>query len=381
MELTLTEEQRALQDSIERLMADHYGMAQRDAYAREPAGWSVAQWQRYAQLGLLGLTVDPEHGGSGLGAAELMVATETLGRALVLEPWLSTVVIGAQAIARAGSVDQQRAWLPRIVDGTLTIAWAHDEQPLPGSPSVVNSTATPDAEGWVVNALKPMVVHGDSADRVLLSARRSGGGLALFLIDPRVAGVSREGFATQDGRRAAHLRLRSVRVAEADRLGSFDDATPEIERLHDLAVASVCAEAIGVMQEMLDLTVAYLKTRQQFGVAIGSFQALQHRAVDMLVALDSARSMALFASAMTMEPDPMERRRAMAAAKVQIGRSARLVGQQAVQLHGGMGMSMETKLARCFLRASAIEYQFGATDDHLRELARLGGFISAGEPA
>ena len=380
MELIPNEDQRALQDSIQRLLADHYNMAQRAEYAGEPAGWSRAVWQQYAGLGLLGLTIAERHGGTGFGAAEVMVAMEALGHALVLEPWLSTVVVGAQAIALAGSVAQQEEWLPQIAAGTLTIAWAHAEQALPSDLSPVLTTATPHPKGWLLHGAKTMVAHGDSAARLLVSARLASGELALFLVDPASPGLTRESFATQDGLRAAHVRLTHLVVAQQDRLGA-DDAAPVIEHLCDLALAAVCAEAVGVLQEMLDLTVEYLKTRKQFGVVIGSFQALQHRAVDMLVAVDAARSMALFAAAMATEPDPLERRRAMAAAKVQIGRSARFVGQQAVQLHGGMGVSMEAKVAQCFLRSTAIEHQFGGTEHHLRALARLGGLIPAGELA
>ncbi len=378
MDLILNEDQRALQASIERLLADHYSMAQRAAYWREPAGWSGAMWKQYAQLGLLGLTIAQGHGGSALGAAEVMVAMEALGHALVLEPCLSTLVIGAQAIALAGSTEQQQEWLPQIADGALTIAWAHAEQALPGAVDAVGTTATPHPNGWLLQGAKKMVAHCDSVARLLVTAKLASGELALFLVDPASPGITRESFATQDAQRAAHVRMTQVVVPGRDRLG-VADAAPTIEHLCDLAVAAVCAEAVGVLQEMLDLTVEYIKTRKQFGVAIGTFQVLQHRAVDMLVAVDAARSMALFAAAMAMEPDPLERRRAMAAAKVQIGRSARFVGQQAVQLHGGMGMSMETKVAQCFLRSTAIEHQFGGTDDHLRALARLGGLIPAGE--
>lgn len=378
MDLIPNEDQRALRDSIERLLADHYGTAQRTAYARQPEGWSRALWARLAELGLLGLTVPPDHGGSGLGAAEVMVAAEALGHALVLEPWMSTAIIGTAALQLAGSEAQRAQWLPRIAEGAVTIAWAPGSPAMPGALPNVETTAPAGAQGWLLEGAQALVMHGDSADRLLVSAKLADGSLALFLVAASSPGLSREAITLQDGRRAAHLRMEKVPVLAQDRLG-MADAAPVIEHLCDIAVACVCAEAVGVLQEMLDLTVAYIKTRQQFGVPIGSFQALQHRAVDMLVQVDAARSMALYAAGMVMEPDALERRRAMAAAKVQIGRSARFVGQQAVQLHGGMGMSMETKVARCFLRSTAIEHQFGGTEAHLQLLARLGGLISPQE--
>ena len=379
MEIIPNEDQRALKDSIERLLANRYDIAQRADYARESAGWSREMWQQYAGLGLLGLTIAERHGGFGFGAAEVTVVMEAFGHALVLEPWLSTVVVGAQAIALAGSAPQQEEWLPKIAAGRMTIAWAHAEQALSGDFSRVLTTATSHPAGWLLHGAKTMVAHGDFADRLLVSARLPNDELALFLVDPASPCLTRESFATQDGLRAAHVYLTNVVVAHEERLGAVD-AARVIEQLCDLALAAICAEAVGVLQEMLDLTVEYLKTRKQFGVVIGSFQVLQHRAVDMLVAVDAARSMALFATAMATESNPLERRRAMAAAKVQIGRSARFVGQQAVQLHGGMGVSMEAKVAQCFLRSTAIEHQFGGTEYHLRSLARLGGLIPAREP-
>lgn len=374
----LDEEQRALRDSVERLLADTYDMAQRAAYAREPAGYSRVMWQRYAELGLLGLAIPTEHGGSGCGPAEVGMVMEALGHALILEPWMATAVLGVQAIMQAGSPAQQRSLLPRIAAGELALAWAHDEQHSGGVPGIY-TTATPAPGGWLLAGAKHYVVHADSVDRLLLTARLVRGGskerLALFLVDPNAQGLTRKDFLTQDGLHAAHVTLRGVHVAEEECLVAADGATV-IETLVDHGIATLCAEAVGLMQEMLDSTVEYLKTRQQFGVAIGSFQALQHRAVDMLVALDAARSMSLYASAMLAEADPVERRRAMAAAKYQIGRSARYVGQQTVQLHGGMGMSLETKAAQCFLRTTAIEHLFGPAPVHLRTLARLGGLIS-----
>ncbi|MGE3066103.1 MAG: acyl-CoA dehydrogenase family protein, partial [Hyphomicrobiaceae bacterium] len=229
---------------------------------------------------------------------------------------------------------------------------------------------------------KSVVLAGDSADKLIVSARVAGGtrdrdGLALFLVDAGASGLTRRGYATQDGMRAADLTLSGVRVAPGDVIGEPGKAYPVIERVVDETIAALSAEAVGAMAALHELTVDYLKTRKQFGVPIGSFQVLQHRAVDMFTALEQARSMALYATMMAGEADPTERRRAISAAKVQIGRSARFVGEQAIQLHGGIGMTMEYKAGHYFKRLTMIDLAFGDADHHLRQLAKLGGLIDA----
>ena len=229
---------------------------------------------------------------------------------------------------------------------------------------------------------KGVVLHGDSADRLIVTARVGGGrrerdGVGLFLVDAQAAGVSRRGYPTQDGLRAAEISLAGVRVGPEGVLGEPGAALPLVERVVDEGIAAICAEAVGAMAVMHELTVDYLKTRRQFGREIGSFQVLQHRAVDMLVALEQARSMAMFATMMTAEENADERRSALAAAKVQIGRSGRLVGQQAIQLHGGIGMTMEYKVGHYFKRVTMIDTMFGDAGHHLRALARAGASSAA----
>jgi alkylation response protein AidB-like acyl-CoA dehydrogenase len=232
----------------------------------------------------------------------------------------------------------------------------------------------------LLNGAKGVVLHGDAADQLIVSARVSGErrdkkGIGLFLVDGKAPGVSRRGYATVDGLRAAEVTLADVRVGADAVIGEPGNAFPLIERVTDAAIAALCAEAVGAMGAMHELTVEYLKTRKQFGVPIGSFQVLQHRAVDMFVALEQARSMAYFATMMAEEPNAGERRKAISAAKVQIGRSIRFVGQQAIQLHGGIGMTMEYKVGHYFKRATMIDTLYGDADHHLTELARLGSVI------
>jgi alkylation response protein AidB-like acyl-CoA dehydrogenase len=232
-----------------------------------------------------------------------------------------------------------------------------------------------DGTGWVINGEKGVVLHGDTADKLIVTARVGGGrrdrdGIAAFIVDGKAAGVSRRGYPTQDGLRAAEITLANVRVGPEGVVGEPGGALPIIERVVDEGIAALCAEAVGAMAVMHELTVEYLKTRRQFGREIGSFQILQHRAVDMLIALEQARSMAMFATMMAAEENAAERRNAVSAAKVQIGRSGKFIGQQAIQLHGGIGMTTEYRVGHYFKRVTMIDTMFGDADHHLRQLAR-----------
>jgi len=378
MDFDLTEEQRLLKDSVDRLIADQYAFEQRKKYMAESSGWSQSIWNQYAELGLLGLPFEEKHGGFGGGAVETMIVMEAFGRGLVLEPYFATVVLGGGLLRRAGSDALRTALVPHIVAGKLKLAFAHIERHSRYDLADVSTTAREDGDGYVLDGIKSVVLHGDCADKLLVTARTSGGqrdrnGVGLFLVDADAPGLARRPYPTQDGLRAAEVTLRSVRVPADAVLGT--DALPAIEHVADEAIAALCAEAVGCMHAMHETTLEYLKTRQQFGRPIGSFQVLQHRSVDMLVALEQARSMAMLAAVMAAEEDAAERRRAIAAAKVQIGRSGRHVGQEAIQLHGGIGMTMEYKVGHYFKRMTMIDMLFGDADAHLQTLARLGGLF------
>ncbi len=382
MDFDLSEEQRLLKESLDRLIGDRYAFEQRKAYAQSPEGWSRELWAQYAELGLLGLPFAERYGGSGGGPVETMIAMEAFGRALALEPFLATVVLGGGFLRHGGNAEQCAALIPKIADGSLTIAFAHTERQSRYNLADIATRAARDGAGWVLDGEKGVVLHGDSADRLIVTARTSGGRrdreeVGLFLVDAKAAGVSRRGYPTQDGLRAAEITLVGVRVGPEGVLGEAGAALPLVERVVDEAIAALCAEAVGAMAVMHELTVEYLKTRRQFGREIGSFQVLQHRAVDMLVALEQARSMAMFATMMTAEDNAAERRSALSAAKVQIGRSGRLVGQQAIQLHGGIGMTMEYKVGHYFKRVTMIDTLFGDAGHHLRALARAGASTAA----
>jgi pimeloyl-CoA dehydrogenase small subunit len=382
MDFDLSDEQRQLKDSVERLLADSYGdLNQRVAYMKEPKGYSEKLWGQYAQLGLLGIPFSEEHGGLGQGLTETMIVAEAFGRALAVEPYFPTLVLGGGALRHANQAATLGALVPAIVEGQLTLALAHQERQARYDLADTATTARADGKGgYTLEGEKCVVLAGDSADKLVVTARVSGDrrdrkGIGLFLVDAKASGVTRRGYPTQDGLRAADVVLSAVRVGPEGVLAGPDTGFQVLERVVDEGIAALAAEAVGAMAALHELTVDYLKTRKQFGVPIGSFQVLQHKAVDMFTALEQARSMAYLATMMAAEPDAAERRRAIAAAKVQIGRSARFVGETAIQLHGGIGMTMEYKAGHYFKRLTMIDMAFGDADHHLRELAKAGGLM------
>jgi pimeloyl-CoA dehydrogenase small subunit len=382
MDFALTEEQELLRHSVQRLFADHYAFDARKRYAQEPGGYSRALWARYAELGLLGLPFAEEHGGSAGGPVETMIVMEEVGRALALEPYLSTVVLAGGLLRLGGGKALCADLVPKIAGGDLMLAFAHAERQSRYDLADVAASARREGAGYVLDGAKSLVLHGDSAGKFIVSARLSGGqrdrdGLALFVVDAAAKGVSTRGYGTVDGLRAAEVTLAGVRVDAGAAIGEPGKAYPLIERVVDTAIAALAAEAVGAMTAMHEQTVDYMKTRKQFGVTIGSFQALQHRAAEMLVALEQARSMAMLATMMAAEENVRERRQAISAAKVQIGRSARIVGHGAIQIHGGIGMTMEAKVGHYFKRVTTIDATFGDADYHLGLLAESGGLVVA----
>ncbi|WP_315722133.1 MULTISPECIES: pimeloyl-CoA dehydrogenase small subunit [unclassified Bradyrhizobium] len=380
MDFDLTEEQRLLKDSIDGLLADAYDFDKRKLYMKEKGGWSQAIWSKLAEQGLLGLPFSEEDGGFGAGGVETMIVMEAMGRALVLEPYLATVVLSGGFLRHGGSAAQKAAHLPGIIDGSKTFAFAQLEKQSRYDLFDVATSAKKKGDGWVVDGEKFVVLNGENADTLIVTARTSGGqrdksGIGVFIVPADAKGVTRKGYPTQDGLHAADITFTGVEVGADAVIGDPANALPLIERVVDEARIALCAEAVGLMDESLKTTVEYIKTRKQFGVAIGSFQSLQHRASDMFVALEQARSMSMFATMAAEFDDAKERATSIAAAKVQIGKSAKFVGQQAIQLHGGIGMTMEAKIGHYFKRLSMIELTFGDTDHHMRRVSEAGGLI------
>jgi alkylation response protein AidB-like acyl-CoA dehydrogenase len=370
MDFNLTPEQGMLQDSLRKFLANEYGFETRRKRAATPEGFSREAWARLAELGVLGIAIPEADGGLGGDAFDTMVVMEPLGRALVLEPYVSTVVLGAGTIAQAGSAAQKEAWLPAIVAGEKILAFAHAEPRSRYALAHVETKAAKDGAGWRLDGAKAVVRDAPSADALLVSARVSGavgdeGGLALFLVDAGAPGVSMRGYATQDAGRAAEVALSGVRVGPDALVGTAAEAFPVIERAVDRGIAALCAEALGLIDALNEATLEYLKTRQQFGQPIGRFQALQHRMVDMTIRAVEARSMAIVAAAGANHPDRAQRRRAIHAAKAYIGQAARYVGQQAVQLHGGIGVTDELVVSHWFKRLAIINATFGDAEHHV----------------
>jgi pimeloyl-CoA dehydrogenase small subunit len=381
MDFELSEEQRLLRDSVERLLADRYDFEARKRFARQAGGFSAELWRRYAELGLLALPFAESDGGFGGGCVETMIVMEALGRALALEPYLATVVLGGGFLRLGASAATRRALVPSIASGALKLAFAHSERQARYELADVLTTARNNGTGFVLDGAKSLVLNGDTADKLVVSARLSGAqrdhdGITLFLLDAHTDGVTRRGYSTVDGLRAAEVTLSNVRVDSDALVGEAGRGFALIERVVDIAIAALAAEAVGAMAAMHGLTVDYLKTRKQFGVPIGNFQVLQHRAADMLIALEEARSLTLLAAMMAEDPNPTERCKAIAAAKVQIGRSGRIVGQGAIQLHGAIGMTMENRVGHYFKRVTMIDKLFGDADHHLAVLARMGGLFA-----
>ncbi|MFG1266061.1 acyl-CoA dehydrogenase family protein [Xanthobacter aminoxidans] len=374
MDFDLTEEQALLKETAQRWAADTYPGIEALAEARaEPLGFSEAKWAELAELGLLGLPFAEADGGFGGGPVETLVVMEALGRFMAPEPYFASVILGGGALRLAGTEAQRAAFLPGLMDGSARLAFAHSEVQARYDLNDVATTARAVDGGFRLDGRKSVVLNADAAKTLIVSARTSGArrdeeGITLFLVPADAAGVSLTAYPTQDGGRAADVILTDVFVPTDAVLGAVGTGLSVVERVVDGAIAALCAEAVGLMEALHELTVEYLKTRKQFGVVIGTFQALQHKAVDMFVALEQARSMALYAAMMVEAEDADERRMALSAAKVQINRSGRLVGQTAVQLHGGIGMTMEYIGAHHFRRLAMIELMLGDTAYHQRRV-------------
>ncbi|MGO9512689.1 MAG: acyl-CoA dehydrogenase family protein [Steroidobacteraceae bacterium] len=378
MDFDLTEDQQLLSETLARLLADHYDFEHRNSYLASADGWSREQWHRYADMGLLGLPFAEADGGLGGGAIETMMVMEAFGRALVLEPFFATVLLSGGLLQECASAEQRAALIPPIIAGERLLAFAQAENHSRYDLNDVDTRARRVGGGWIIDGHKRQVLHGDCADQLLVSARLAGerrdrSGIGLFLVDAGARGLKRRGYVMQDRTRAADLELVGVEVAAGAALNDEGTALPAIERVVDRALAALCAEAVGAMSRAQEITVEYLKVRRQFGTVLGSFQALQHRAVDMLVLTEQARSMAMYAAMMCQDPNPAERSRAMAAAKVQIGKSGKFVSEQAIQLHGGIGVTEECQVGHYYRRLSMIELLFGDRHFHLSALARSGG--------
>ncbi len=378
MDLTFSEEQNLIRDSVQRFARDSYPFETRRKLGETPEGFNRDTWKTFAELGWLGVALPEDYGGSGGSAVEVMILMEAFGRALVVEPYLTGAVLGGTTLLLGGDDSQRRSLLPRLAAGELLATLSFAEPQSRFDLGDVQTTARQDGAGFVIDGAKSVVFHAASADVIIVPARTSGErrdeqGISLFLVEPDAAGLTRRDYPTVDGHRASELNLESVRVDGDALLGTRDEALPLIETVVDHGTSAVCAEAVGIMSTLVKATQEYLKIRVQFGVPIGSFQVLQHRAVDMFNALELSRALVYRAAdTIAASDDGVNRARAASATKVQIGRAGRFVGQQAIQLHGGMGMTDELAIGHYFKRLAMIEPLFGNADHHLKRFAGLG---------
>jgi alkylation response protein AidB-like acyl-CoA dehydrogenase len=370
MEFNYSEEQLALQDTLQRFISRDYDFDKRRAFAASDLGFSAQAWSQYAELGLLALPFPEELGGLGGNGVDVMLVMEQFGQGLLLEPYLSTVVTCGGLIRDAGSDALKKKLLPQIAEGKLKVSLAAYEAAGRYDLSYVAATAAESGGSWRLSGRKTVVLDGASADYFLVSARSSAktadrDGISLFLVPRDAKGLTLAAYPTQSGARAADLLLENVTVGADALIGAAGKALPILERAVDRANAALCAEAVGIINALNQSTLNYLKTRKQFGVAIGTFQALKHKMADMLIAAEQSRSMAIIAAVHADSSDAADRHRAIAAAKAYIGQSARLVGQHAVQMHGGMGVVDELNVSHYFKRLTMIDLTFGDADYQL----------------
>lgn len=375
MNFDLSEEQQMLVDSISKFLQNDYAFDVRRKLAKSELGFSRDNWKKFAELGWLSVPFSADNGGYGGSTVDLMLMHEQFGKAMVVEPLVPTLILGGRLIELLGNEAQKTTWLPAIIQGELQLALASNERVARNNPAIVSTTAKRDGNDYVINGEKIVVLNGHAADKLLVTARTSGprnaaDGISVFVVDVESAGVERTGYPTVDGLRAADIRFSNVRVPATSLLGAEGAAFTAVETVIDEATLALCAEAVGAMEVLYKTTVEYTKTRKQFGVPIGKFQALQFRMVDMFIAHEQSKSMIYMAALRALEGRDTARK-AISAAKVQIGKASRKVGQEAIQLHGGMGMTDELNVGYYFKRVTAFDALFGNVDYHLDRYIRV----------
>lgn len=375
MDFSFSEEQTLLRNSVAKFLADNYTFEKWRKFTRSEQGRDTANWQHFAELGLLAASLPEDFGGLGGGAIDNMVVMEEFGKALVIEPFVSTVVVGGGLIARDGAAALKDEFLPKIAAGESIIAFAFAEPKSRFNLADVSTTAKKQGDSYILNGHKSVVLGAPSADTLVVTARTAGSireanGITVFLVDKNAKGISTRDYSTVDGQRASEITFENVEVPATRVIGAVDQGLALIERASDEAIAAHCAEATGAMKVLVDTTVEYSKTRKQFGVPIGKFQALQHRMVDMFTAYEQSVSMTLMVT-LHLGEDASARKKAASAAKVQIGRAGRFVGQEAVQIHGGIGMTDELNVGHYFKRLTMLDTLYGNVDHHLKRYASL----------
>ncbi|MBV1872103.1 MAG: acyl-CoA dehydrogenase family protein [Gammaproteobacteria bacterium] len=373
MDFSYSDEQKLIKEQIEKFVQNDYSFETRNKILATDEGFDRAVWKQFAELGWLGVSFSEEDGGFGGGAIETSVVMEAFGGGMVVEPYLSTVVLSGNALALAGSSEQKAELLSGIIGGELLMSVAYAEAKSGYNLANVGTAAKKSGDAYTVSGEKVVVLGGESANKLIVSARTSGGnsdedGISLFVVDAKAAGVEVRGYKTMDGARAANISFSDV---PAELLGEEGKGLAVLENVIDLGTVASCAQALGEMAVSFQRTLEYVKVREQFGTAIGSFQVIQHRLVDMFTHVESSRSMLIMSSMKVSSEDAVDRKKAVSGAKVYIGDAARAVGQDAVQLHGGIGMTEELDIGHYFRRLTLFCSIFGSTSHHLKRYADL----------
>jgi pimeloyl-CoA dehydrogenase small subunit len=375
MDFSFSEEQTLLRNSVSKFLGDNYTFETFKKISRTEPGWSKQNWKTFAELGLLAAPLPEAYGGLGGSPVDTMIIMEEFGRALVVEPFAQTVVVGGNFLVNGGSDAQKEEWLPKIAGGETVIAFAFAEPQGRFNYADLTTTAKKQGSSYVLSGQKAVVLGAPWADQLIVTARTAGGqrdekGVSVFLVDKKAKGVVTRDYQTVDGLRASEVTFENVEVPASALIGKVDQGLALIEQVTDTAIAAHAAEAVGAMKVLLDTTVEYSKTRKQFGVPIGKFQVLQHRMVDMFMNAEQSSSITYMVTLKLGEGE-VERKKAASAAKVQIGKAGRFVGQQAVQIHGGMGMTDELNVGHYFKRLTMLDTLYGNVDHHLKRYAAL----------
>ena len=376
MDFSFSEEQTLLRNSVSKYLADNYKFEDFKKISRTEPGFSAKNWKQFAELGLMAAPLPEAYGGLGGGAVDTMVVMQEFGRALVVEPYVSTVVVGGGFLGHGGNEAQKEEWLNKIAAGETIIAFAFAEPQGRFNYADLVTTAKKNSANYVLNGQKAVVLGGPWADTLIVTARTGGGqrdakGVSVFLVDKKSKGITTRDYPTIDGLHASEITFENVEVPAANLIGTADDGLALIEQVTDEAIAAHASEAVGAMKVLVDATVEYSKTRKQFGVPIGKFQVLQHRMVDMFMNSEQSASITYMVTLKLSESE-VERKKAASAAKVQIGKSGRSIGQWAVQIHGGMGMTDELNVGHYFKRLTMLDTLYGNVDHHLKRYADLG---------
>ena len=375
MDFTFNEEQTLIQDQVDQFVQKEYDWETRQSLSNSDLGFGESNWQKFAELGWLGISVSEDSGGFGGSAIESMLIMEAFGKGLVVEPFLETMIMAGSLIDDYGSDEQKSSILEPAISGEMHLALAYAEPQSRFNLSDVVTEAKAEGENYILNGYKSVVMNGPSANKIIISARTSSSqldenGITLFIVDSDSKGLSKTNYKTVDGRRASDLTIENVSVSKDNIIGNLDSGFEILDSAIDKAILAISAEAVGAMEVLYKTTVEYTKTREQFGTPIGKFQVLQHRMVDMFMEYEQCKSL-LYMATMKYEEGALDAKKAISGLKYQVGKAGKFIGQQAVQLHGGMGVTDELNVGHYFKRLTTVGTIFGNTDYHLKKYTSL----------